>query len=317
MGCTVSILISTRNRAESLRGTLLSLDRMSVPTDVSAELILVDNGSTDDTVEVVNSFHPESIACRLLHEPNPSKSVALNQAIDEAKGDFLLFTDDDVRVPPLWIQGMVEPMHHGGADAVAGGVRIAPSRQREWMTAEHAAMLADTTTLQESGGQRMVGANMAVGRHVFDRVGKFDPNLGPGESTVGLHEETLLSLQLRRSGFEIALAFDVTVDHYIEEERLLYPAFKDIMTKQGQSDAYLDYHWRHNGENRVRSSLAAAYWYTQYALLSFRSNTWREEKEGMRPEEMDIWRRIAYHKQMFQYAGQPRNYTERYGLQRK
>lgn len=317
MNCDVSIIVSTRNRAESLREMLASLASMYIPDGIGAELIVVDNGSTDNTAEVVKSFHSDQLLCRMLNEPRPSKSAALNRALEAARGDIFLFTDDDVRVPKHWVERMVEPIVKGQADAVAGGVRIAPSLQREWMTAEHASMLADTTTLQEKGGQRMVGANMAVGRHVFDKIHGFDPDLGPGEKTVGLHEETLLSMQLRREGFEIAFAFDVEVDHHIAEDRLLYPAFKRIMEKQGRSDAYLDYHWRHDGGNWLRSGVALVVWYTHLMLHIARPSDRKHSHEGMSLDEMDVRRRIAYHKQMLHYAGQPRNYTERLGIQRR
>lgn len=316
MSCDVSIIISTRNRAESLRETLASIDRMALPHNITAELLIVDNGSTDDTSRVVRAFQPSRMRCRPIAEPHPSKSVALNKAIRAANGDIFLFTDDDVRVPANWVEKMIEPIARKEADAVAGGVRIAPSLQREWMTAEHASMLADTTTLQKGGGQRMVGANMAIGSHVFDTIRGFDPCLGPGEKTVGLHEETLLSLQLRQVGFTIAFAFDVKVDHHIAEDRLRYPAFKKIMEKQGRSDAYLNYHWRHDGGSRLRSGIALLFWYGRLWVLTSGADRNRLE-EGMSIQEMIVRRRIAYHKQMIRYIGQPRNYPNRLGIQRQ
>src|SRR5258708_4953396 len=98
----VSILICTRNHAASLRETLHSLAQVHLPETLSCELIVVDNGSTDDTAAVVRSSAFPQIPVRYLHEPRPGKGHAYNTGLAEARGNILLFTDDDVRLPRQW-----------------------------------------------------------------------------------------------------------------------------------------------------------------------------------------------------------------------
>src|SRR5256885_122646 len=130
----VSIIITTRNRAEHLRETLASFQRLQVPKELPAELLVVDNASTDDTAEVVKTCRLPNIPLRYLHEPKPGQSNARNSGLANTTGEVILFTDDDVRVSANWIEGMAEPILARKADAVAGGVRIAKELERGWMT---------------------------------------------------------------------------------------------------------------------------------------------------------------------------------------
>ena len=305
----VTVIICTRNRASHLRETLRSLAATRVPPELEVELIVVDNGSTDDTASVVDEWAPQGWPVRYIFEDQPGLSRAGNRGVAASKGRVILFTDDDVRVPKDWIGPMVGPILQGTAEAVAGGVRLADGLRRKWMKTVHTMLLADTEVLRESGGKRLIGANMAVARTVFDVVPGFDPALGPGPESLGFHGETLFSFQLQRAGFRLVMALYVSVEHYPQANRLQYAAFADTMTKQGRSDAYLDHHWRHVTPTRARSLAALVAWTA--ALGAYRLWPPRRRaatEEGMAPQEMKVRRRIAYHRQMLRLHGTPRRY---------
>ena len=143
---SVSIIICTCNRSVALRETLTSFAELDIPLQMSVELIVVDNASTDDTAEVVASCNLTAIQVRYVHEPCRGKGYAYNRGMTEAQGEVFLFTDDDMRVPANWIAGMCEPVLSGQADAVAGGVKIAPHLERPWMTPGHKAWFAASDT---------------------------------------------------------------------------------------------------------------------------------------------------------------------------
>lgn len=157
----VSIIIVTRDRAGDLKQTLQAMRQVAVTDGLEAELLVVDNGSSDETANVVMSCEPGSIPVRYTCEPRAGQSIGRNRGLAETTGEMILFTDDDVRPPVDWLSGMCEPMAQGRADAVCGGVRLAPHLLRPWMTQLHRSWLASTEWLTPGAVQSMVGANMA------------------------------------------------------------------------------------------------------------------------------------------------------------
>src|SRR5688500_3500637 len=95
----VTVIICTRNRADQLRRTLESAAAVDTPEHVSWELLVVDNGSTDHTPEVVESFSGR-LPIRRVSEPEAGLSNARNRGVAEAKGDYICWTDDDVLIDP-------------------------------------------------------------------------------------------------------------------------------------------------------------------------------------------------------------------------
>jgi glucosyl-dolichyl phosphate glucuronosyltransferase len=241
----VSIIIVTRNRAADLAATLDAIAVASQPPELRIELLVVDNGSTDETADLVRSHHAGAIPLRYIHEPKAGKTIGQNRALDESKGKVLLFTDDDVRPPPGWIQGMCDPVLTGMADAVCGGVRLAPHLLREWMTPMHRSWLACTEWLGEGQPQSMVGANMAFSRDVLARVPGFDPELGPG--ALGFGDDHLFAMQLLEAGYRIHDRRDLHVEHHCDPSRLDRESWLSAAEKFGVSHAYIGHHWEHWG----------------------------------------------------------------------
>ena len=239
----VTVVICTRNHCESLRLTLGTFKRVVIPEDFKCELLIVDNGSTDSTAKVAHEDAPPAFDSRYLFEPRPGKGHAYNAAITAARGEIILFTDDDVRVPEHWIGGMCEPILSGRGHAVAGGVKIAPHLQRSWMTWLHKSWLASTEFLKPDEPESIVGASMGYAREVFSKVPGFDTELGPGSR--GFHDESLLAAQLREAGYIIASAFDVVAEHHFDESRLTRSRFLEAARKGGFNSAYLWHHWLH------------------------------------------------------------------------
>jgi glycosyltransferase involved in cell wall biosynthesis len=248
MSCdnNVSIIICTKDRAESLRETLASIGRCEVPADLPTELLVVDNGSIDSTRQVVEQTELKNIPMRYVPEPRKGKGYAYNTGMAEACGDIFLFTDDDVRVPKNWIEGMCRPIVEHAADAVAGAIRIADQLRRPWMKPIHFAWLACTTepdSDQKSGSLFLIGANMAIRRTVLRRVPAFDPELGPGAK--GHADDTLLSVQIREAGYRILAMPQVDVEHHFDPARLNREAYVRQANKRGEFNAYVAHHWFH------------------------------------------------------------------------
>lgn len=265
-----SIAIVTRNRAEHLAATLDSLRQVVVPAGLDCELMVIDNGSTDETSRVLELFERDGISVRHVFESKRGKSAGMNRAFIEARGDFILSADDDVRFPADWIGGMLKPMVDAGADAVAGGVVLAPDLLRPWMTSMHHAWLAETCWLDRGNPQSYVGANMAIARHVLDRVPNYDSSLGPG--ALGYCDDVLFSSQLIRAGYRIADGLNVCVIHHPEKDRLTRKAWLDAAWSRGLSQAYVGHHWEHwpcrGGKLKtVRTAAALRWWRMSHSRI--------------------------------------------------
>lgn len=306
----VSIAICTYNHRDSLRLTLDAVGRARLPDGLRCELLVIDNNSNDGTAELVKNYRPDNrLPVAYLFEPRQGQCHARNAALAASRGRFILFTDDDVRPPAGWVEGMCAPLLAGRAHAVAGGVRIAPHLERPWMGWMHRAWLASTDNMNADDPEHMVGANMAFSKEVLAKVPAFDEELGPGAS--GFHDESLFSFQLRRAGFKIVSAFGVTVEHHFDESRLLRESFLDTAVKMGRSSAYWAHHWEHEEARRPRVELALA----RLRLAKWRVQRGRELRspEGMPEWEMVLLKQVHFYRQYLSERARPRNY-ERHGL---
>lgn len=100
----VSAVVCTRDRAAALRRGLASFLELNLDGAVF-ELVVVDNGSADETASVITGFAAQApFPVRLVAEPEPGLSRARNCGLRHATGDLILMTDDDCYVQPEWVQ---------------------------------------------------------------------------------------------------------------------------------------------------------------------------------------------------------------------
>lgn len=301
----VSVILATRNRSASLRDTLRALRQLSVPVGLSVEILVVDNGSTDDTRACVESCARDHAPVRYLYEPTAGKSAALNHALAVAQGEVLAFLDDDVRPNADWLEKISAPIAAGRYDALTGAVQIAPHLLRPWMQPAHRAWLASTDSVDAQHPQAAVGANMAVSRRVLERVPQFDSELGPGR--LGLWEDTLFASQLLRAGYRLGFAADAVVIHHFDPARLTRRSLLQHAARQGRSHAYVDWHWRQIDRGET-SPYALNY---RLRLVAKRLLRRRECQitEGVASWEMDLVCGIAFADQLRIERRRPRAYA--------
>ena len=99
----LSVVICTWNRSRLLRLTLEQMTRLEVPPGTDWELLVVNNNCSDDTDAVLADFKDRLPLVR-LSESRPGKSFAANLAVEKARGDYIIWTDDDVLVAPDWLK---------------------------------------------------------------------------------------------------------------------------------------------------------------------------------------------------------------------
>jgi glucosyl-dolichyl phosphate glucuronosyltransferase len=284
------------------------MGRCAAPADIPGEILVIDNGSTDHTRQVVEAANLPNLRVRYVFEGRPGQCHARNRGLAESAGELVLFTDDDVRPCSNWIDGMCRPIIEGRADAVAGGV-VLPDHLRRRVN-DHPGWFASTENLNPAD-PFMVGANLAFGRHVLDQVPHFDVELGPG--ALGFGDDTLFSRQIKEAGYRLLAAYDVTVEHHFDPTRLSRHYLLGMADKLGRSHAYTLYHWEHSPLRVTRwNSLRAEIGLWRRRLV--RPSIWLGAK-GAADWELDCVKQRAFQKQWVIESLRPRNYA-RHGLQK-
>lgn len=308
----VSIIICTRNRAAALRKTLAALGRLRFPPEWNAELLVVDNGSTDETPMLVRSCGLGQMDVRYVFEPRKGLSFARNAGLAASQGEVILFTDDDVTPEEDWATSLMRPLLEGTCEAVTGQITLAPSLMRPWLTPMHRWSLGSSHDAKLRGGIReLIGANMGFRRLVLEKVPAFDTELGSG--ALGFAEETLFGWQLAKAGFRISYVQNAAVTHHLDPSRLRRSAWLRAAEQRGRTEAYLRYHWEHSDIRRPL--LGQLYYFSKLQLRRIIQRPVSLENEGCALWEASYVLNMVMCEQFRLERRRPRNY-ERHGLTR-
>ncbi len=219
----VTIAIPTYNRAELLRQTLAGIARQDYPRE-EFEILVIDNNSRDPTREAVAAFAGERPAPRHVPEPRQGLDHARNRAIAEARGDIIVFADDDILVRPAWIAQLTAPFAPGdsGKIGAVGGevVPVFPDGLPSWLGAAHRPLAFRSEAGPLPPSQTPMGANLAIPRAVLARHGGFHTGLDrQGGRLFGGGDGEMIR-RLRAAGREIWFAPGAAVQHQIPASRL-------------------------------------------------------------------------------------------------
>ena len=224
----VSIVICTWNRAELLDAALREMTALRIPADTSWELLVVNNNCSDSTDTVVSRY-ASSLPIRRLFEPKQGLSHARNCALDAARGELILWVDDDVLVAADWLTEYVTAAEaHPNAMFFGGTIEpYFPVKPPKWIKRNRLAFLS-AYALKEPPSQVLmdrpeadipIGANMAVRKCALGDF-RFDPNLGRRGKELISGEEQQLFRKLLDDGLVGIWVPSARVRHYIPPERL-------------------------------------------------------------------------------------------------
>ena len=224
-----TVILCTYNRCQVLRAALQSLAASELPGSIQWEVLVVDNNSTDQTRELVEEFcrrYPGRF--RYIFEPHPGKSFALNRGIQEAKGEVLTFTDDDVSVEPMWLQNLTANLNDGEWAGAGGRTLLAhPFSPPRWLTLAGPDNLGYVLApLFDRGLQRCelreapYGANMAFRKMMFEKHGLFRTDLGPRPGDQIREEDIEFGRRLLVAGERLCYEPSAIVYHPIPEDRV-------------------------------------------------------------------------------------------------
>jgi GT2 family glycosyltransferase len=208
----IDIVICTHNRAGKLANLLRSFEFARIPSGVRVQLILVDNGSTDDTRDAVETAQRFlAIPVRYLYEAKLGLARCRNLGISVAHGDIVAFTDDDCVVSRDWIASIWRHFHREPALAVVGG-RVEPVNPSAFPLTLRLSSTEERLTSARQLFGFIHGCNMAFRREALERIGHFDPRFGAGSSLKAADDADLI-YRFYRSGYPVLYAPDVCVYH--------------------------------------------------------------------------------------------------------
>jgi glucosyl-dolichyl phosphate glucuronosyltransferase len=220
----ISVVLATYNRAENLGTTLASFSRLICPPDLTWELLVVDNNSTDSTAMVVRGFAETAKFCvRYIFEKQQGRSAALNAGIAQACGDIVVFTDDDVLLHPDWLSQLKETFDRWDCTAVAG--RVTPLWEHskpDWLEMEGQFAVVNFELGDEFKEIKIppLGANSAFRKNVFTRYGLFRLDLGVrGSKHTITCDDTEFGGRLIAAGEKIVYCPTAVVYHPVDPRR--------------------------------------------------------------------------------------------------
>lgn len=193
----VSVLICTRNRAESLRSVIARW--AMIKSLVSWELVIVDNGSSDNTENVIKECI-EKFSINIVYklEPKRGLSRARNCAIKNSSGEIILFTDDDCYPDDGIIENLIVALDEDNLDYVGGMIGLYDKRDAKITikTDKEKAIFAKKTYITPG---MIHGACIVFKRNVFRCVGDFNVSLGAG-TIIGSGEDSELICRASMAG---------------------------------------------------------------------------------------------------------------------
>ena len=114
----VSIIMPVYNESRTFERVLERVRHARLPQGCTREVVVIDDGSTDGTAEILSRHAAEVVACRC--ELNAGKGTAIRIGIKEASGDIILIQDGDLEYDPEDYQRILQPIVDGKADVVYG-----------------------------------------------------------------------------------------------------------------------------------------------------------------------------------------------------
>lgn len=212
--CLLSIAICTRNRAQLLYECLKALHGQLVDMH-DVQVLVVDNGSTDDTRRVLADFSSRFPHWLGVKEPEVGLSHARNQALASTGADWIAFLDDDAKPLAGYVSRLKALASEGSFDCVAG-VYLPWYRdgRKPWFRDSYA---SNVSSIQRFGdlpvGIHASGGNFLLRKQAALDAGGFRSELGMAGSRRAYGEETRLQIELRRKGRRIGGDPELLVEH--------------------------------------------------------------------------------------------------------
>lgn len=243
----VSVIIPCRNEAKVIAATVQAALAQELPPFVSrCDVLVVDDGSTDDTGLILDGLARSTTGLRVIHRRSPhGKAAALNLGVRQASGDWIVFIDADHRLRPDAVRHLVAPLAAGEAEVVQGRCIVRNPHVNlltRFVEIDNMVSYAvDLPARSAIGTCPITGSTMGATRAVLERVGGFCEDR-PGE-------DTDFSLRVMRAHVQVryvpdAISEDLapaTLRGYVRQRRRWASSQNTVLFAWMQSAALRDF----------------------------------------------------------------------------
>ena len=239
-----SIIVPVYNRPGEVKELLESLSAQTVKP---FELLIIEDGSKERCDHLLDHYR-SFFTINYYYKPNSGRSDTRNYGMERANGDYLLFFDSDVILPPFYFEKLEDAMNNDYCDCF-GGPDAADSSFSNMQKAVNHSMTSFWTTGGIRGGKAVMEKfcprtfNMGLSKEVYDKVGDFEDMMG---------EDIDLSLRIRAAGYKIRLIREAFVYH---KRRVDLSRFFKQVNNFGQARIWL--HIKHPGSLKLVHALPA------------------------------------------------------------
>lgn len=321
----ISVVIPTRNRGEFLGAALESLTRQELSAD-RFEVLVIDNGSTDQTASVVDEYAARLENLRYFHAPEPGLHIGRHRGMMEAKGDILVFADDDIEAFPSWLSSISETFADSNVAMVGGNnlpmfLKFPPAwlkRLWERPAIKRGRALPVLSVLELMGGRQELspfyvwGCNFAIRKNILLAAGGFHPDGMPKELIRFRGDgETHVSRYVAESGMKCIFHPGASVYHKVTPERMNFAYFRQRGFNQGVSDSYTALRNQgvvvHREQYNPFKRIAGKMW------RKLRDVFWiePEAKQALRELKFGYREGYAYHQRMYQEDSEVREWVHK------
>ncbi|MCK5345321.1 MAG: glycosyltransferase, partial [Candidatus Heimdallarchaeota archaeon] len=230
----VSVVIPVRNSPQRIAKCLENLLNQTYPKDFF-EIIVVDNGSTDETPDVIQKYPVKYLEESSVRNPY----AARNKGIQAAKGEIIAMIDANCFAYPQWLEHGIEKMRRENADLMGGKVVFLFLGKKKTV-AEMYDSITNIRMKESIEGRKVAkGGNLFVWKRVFDSIGLF-----PGNVRSGI--DVLWTGRATRAGFKLVYSDAAEVSYPARE---LLPLLKKCY-RVGQGQLRI---WRAEGVSPIRT----------------------------------------------------------------
>jgi O-antigen biosynthesis protein len=224
----VSVVVCTFNGGRTLRGTLEGIERVEYP---ELEVIVVDDGSTDDTAEVAAGFD-----VRLIRTPNGGLGSARNVGAAAATGEIVAYLDDDACPDPHWAHYLADTFDRTGSVAVGGPNIPPPGANAVAETVARSPGGPIHVLVSDTEAEHIPGCNFSIRKDVLEELGGFDPQFRAAGDDVDL------CWRLQEAGRRIGFNPAAMVWHHRRDS---VRAYWRQQCGYGHAEALLERKWPH------------------------------------------------------------------------